>query len=233
MSITPPPAGWFQAPHGEEKVWVGLAILWCVVMTIAMPLWFFLGKQNSAGESYKVTPDAFRERVDRFVAAHQVGELQGVPVVEPAPGGDSYLQAQMWSWYPILKLRRGQTYRVHISSLDLQHGFSLLPLNVNLQVVPGYDYALRVAPTEAGDFRVVCNEFCGIGHHLMSWSEAAAQFSAPEEADEVRATLQTVCSNVVVHPTIGIPLSATMDAIRSSHSPAVASSKRSLRTFIC
>jgi cytochrome c oxidase subunit II len=49
----------------------------------------------------------------------------------------------------------------------VNHGFSLLPLNVNLQVVPGYDYALRVTPTEAGDFRIVCNEFCGVGHHLM------------------------------------------------------------------
>jgi cytochrome c oxidase subunit II len=40
-------------------------------------------------------------------------------------------------------------------------------MNVNLQVVPGYDYALRVTPTEAGDFRIICNEFCGVGHHMM------------------------------------------------------------------
>ena len=25
----------------------------------------------------------------------------------------------------------------------------------------------RVTPTESGDFRIVCNEFCGIGHHIM------------------------------------------------------------------
>ncbi len=34
-------------------------------------------------------------------------------------------------------------------------------------MVPGYDYGLRVTPTEAGDYRIVCNEFCGVGHHLM------------------------------------------------------------------
>jgi cytochrome c oxidase subunit II len=33
--------------------------------------------------------------------------------------------------------------------------------------VPGYDYALRVVPTAAGDFRIVCDEFCGIGHSAM------------------------------------------------------------------
>ena len=49
----------------------------------------------------------------------------------------------------------------------MNHGFSLYPLNINFQVVPGYDYGLRVVPNEPGEFHVMCNEFCGIGHHLM------------------------------------------------------------------
>jgi cytochrome c oxidase subunit 2 len=49
----------------------------------------------------------------------------------------------------------------------VNHGFSLFPLNVNFQVVPGYDYGLRVRPDTAGEFQILCNEFCGIGHHLM------------------------------------------------------------------
>jgi cytochrome c oxidase subunit 2 len=38
---------------------------------------------------------------------------------------------------------------------------------VNFQVVPGYDYGLRITPNSSGDFRIICNEFCGIGHHAM------------------------------------------------------------------
>ena len=49
----------------------------------------------------------------------------------------------------------------------MNHGFSLYPINVNFQVVPGYDYGLRVTPNASGDFRIICNEFCGIGHHIM------------------------------------------------------------------
>ena len=168
MSISSPPVDWFKAPHGEERVWVGLAIAWCVVMTIAMPYWYFFGKQNSLGEAYRVTPEAFAARVDRFVETNKVGELQDVPVVEPSPGGDAYLRAQMWSWYPVLKLKKNQTYRLHISSVDLQHGFSLQPVNLNFQVLPGYDHVLTISPTESGDFSIICNEFCGIGHHLMT-----------------------------------------------------------------
>lgn len=168
MSIHSPAEDWFHAPHGEEKVWVGIALLWCLVMTIAMPYWYFFGRQNHTGESYRVTPEAYSQRVERFVETNRVGELQGVPIVEPSPGGDGYLRAQMWSWYPILKLKKNQTYRIHISSMDLQHGFSLLPVNMNFQILPGYDHVLTLSPTSSGEFSIVCNEFCGIGHHLMT-----------------------------------------------------------------
>jgi cytochrome c oxidase subunit 2 len=66
-----------------------------------------------------------------------------------------------------LELERGKSYRLHLSSLDWQHGFSLQPTNINLQVQPGYDMVVTVTPPTAGEFGVVCNEFCGIGHHTM------------------------------------------------------------------
>jgi cytochrome c oxidase subunit 2 len=168
MSIYQPPADWFKAPEGVERLWIGLALVWCMVMFTAMPYWYFYGKQNSVGESYLVEPLAFSQRVGQFVQNHKVGDLQGMPIVEPPPGGDAYLQAQMWSWFPIIQLRKDQTYRVHISSMDLQHGFSLLPLNMNFQILPGYDHVLTLTPTSSGEFSIVCNEFCGIGHHLMT-----------------------------------------------------------------
>jgi cytochrome c oxidase subunit 2 len=94
-----------------------------------------------------------------------MGEL---PLCEPPAGGDAYLIGRMWQWYPALRLRQGETYRLHLSSLDLQHGFSLQPLNMNFQVLPGYDHVLTLTPTSKGEFTIVCNEFCGAGHHAMS-----------------------------------------------------------------
>ena len=67
-----------------------------------------------------------------------------------APPGEIYLLAKQFAWFPILKLRAGETYRLHISSADFQHGFSLLPMNMNFQIVPGYDHVLTITPTEAG-----------------------------------------------------------------------------------
>jgi cytochrome c oxidase subunit 2 len=168
MSIHQPPRDWFKAPSSGERIWIGLALAWCVVLFAMMPYWHYKGKQNSTGESYRVKPAEFQARVDRFVAAHTVGSENYIPVVEPPPGGDAYLIARTWQFFPILKLRKGQTYRLHISSPDLQHGFSLQPLNMNFQVIPGYDHVLTITPTTAGQFTVICNEYCGLGHQQMT-----------------------------------------------------------------
>ena len=168
MSISPPEVGWVHKPTGSERVWLGLVVLWCLILTLMMPFWHFKGKQNSTGESYRVEPQAFRDRAERFVAGHKVGELNGVPIAEASPGGDAYLIGASWRWYPVLKLKKDQTYRLHISSGDFQHGFSLLPLNMNFQILPGYDHVLTITPTSSGEFPIICNEYCGALHHSMT-----------------------------------------------------------------
>lgn len=158
---------WWK-PFGRlEKTWLTVAFVWCVFLTLMMPLWYYMGKQNVPTETYRVTKEQFTAKLNAFVEAYQVGEENGIPIVAPPPGSDVYLRASTWQWYPILQLEKGQTYRLHLSSMDLDHGFSLQPVNINLQVLPGYDYVATITPTTTGDFTVVCNEYCFVGHHTM------------------------------------------------------------------
>jgi cytochrome c oxidase subunit 2 len=165
--IQSPEGVWWKPAHRSEKIWVSIAFAWCMVLFAMMPLWHLRGGQNPSGIRHRVDPNAYRARVTEFIQQYQVGTDRGMPVVAPPPGSDVYLQAQMWMWLPVLKLQEGAEYVLHLSSVDLNHGFSLFPLNLNFQVVPGYDYGLRVRPTAAGEFEILCNEFCGVGHHLM------------------------------------------------------------------
>jgi cytochrome c oxidase subunit 2 len=96
-----------------------------------------------------------------------VREENFFPVVHPPAGSDVYLIARLWQWWPILELEKDQTYRLHLSSLDWMHGFSLQPVNINVQVHPGYDMVVTIKPDKAGEYGIVCNEYCGIGHHMM------------------------------------------------------------------
>jgi len=158
---------WWKPAGKQEKVWVTVSFVWCMILFAMMPLWHIKGGQNPSGIRSKVDPIAFHKRVEQFVADYKVGEHMGMPIVAPPPGSDIYLLGRMWQWYPSLQLEEGKTYTLHLSSTDLNHGFNLQPFNLNFQVVPGYDYGLRITPNRPGDYRVICNEFCGIGHHLM------------------------------------------------------------------
>jgi cytochrome c oxidase subunit 2 len=165
--LDPVPGIWWKPAHKAEKVWVAIAFAWCMVLFAMMPLWHWKGGQNPSGIRRRVDPVKFYQRTVEFAQQYKIGEYRGVPIAAPPAGAEVYLTGMTFQWYPILQLTAGATYRLHMSSLDANHGFSLYPLNVNFQVVPGYDYALQVTPTAAGDFRIICNEFCGIGHHTM------------------------------------------------------------------
>lgn len=159
---------WWNEPiERVELIWIAIAFLWGLFMFFFMVGWHFFGGQNLSNETYRVTPADYEQKVYDFAGQYQVGEEAGVPIVQPPVGGDAYLLARLWEWWPILQLREGESYRIHLSSADWQHGFSLLPTNINITVHPGYEHVITVTPTEAGEYGVVCNEYCGIGHHQM------------------------------------------------------------------
>lgn len=171
MSLTPPSERlWWKEPiERVELLWVGLALLWALIMFVMMPYWHIYGKQNLSNEAYRTTPEQFSKKVDAMVEKYTVRKetARGYPVVAPPAGSDVYLLGRLWEWYPILELEKGKKYRLHLSSMDWQHGFSLQPENINVQVIPGYEMVITVTPNKTGEFAIVCNEYCGINHHKM------------------------------------------------------------------
>lgn len=168
MALKAPKAGWYREPLSPlERAWLALAAVFAILfITLFMSGWHLFGPQRVEGRAYRVEAAAFREKVMAFAERYQVGEEKGVPVVAPPPG-DIYLMAQAFSWYPVLRLKRGETYRLHVASVDLPHGFSLYPHQWSLQLHPGYEWVYTFTPTQAGVFHLVCNEYCGLGHQLM------------------------------------------------------------------
>jgi len=161
---------WWKEPLTKVEVtWITIAFLWGLVMFFTMVYWHFTGQQNLSNEAYKIKPEVFAERTEALAEKYKVREEgdTGVPVVRPPAGSDIYMFGRLWEWWPVLELEKDKTYRLHLSSLDWLHGFSLQPTNINIEVHPGYEMVLTLKPNKAGEFGVVCNEFCGVGHHTM------------------------------------------------------------------
>lgn len=171
MAISPPEQRiWWNEPIGRNEVlWIGIGLIWCIIMFFMMPYWHLEGQQNPPTEGYRISSDVYAAKAEAAAAEYTVGTWgeTDVPVVKPPPGSDIYMIARLWEWWPVFELQKGETYRLHLASLDWLHGFSLQPVNLNLQIHPGYDMVATITPTESGEFGIVCNEFCGIGHHTM------------------------------------------------------------------
>jgi cytochrome c oxidase subunit 2 len=179
MSAILPPAErlWWKHPLDRvEGTWIVISLIWCLIMFVMMVGWHIWGKQNLSTETYRTTPELFAKKaqlvVDKYTIRSEIyknlgGVDEKIPVVAPPPESDVYIVARLWNFWPIIELEKDKTYRLHITSMDYNHGFSLQPANINIQIVPGFEHVVKVTPNKAGTYSVVCNEYCGIMHHTM------------------------------------------------------------------
>ena len=57
--------------------------------------------------------------------------------------------------------------KVLLRSKDVLHDFAVAQFRVKMDLVPGLVSYLWFTPTKTGEFEVLCEELCGIGHHTM------------------------------------------------------------------
>lgn len=164
---------WWSLPIGwEEKTWLSIVVVVGLGMFLMMPLWHAFGAQNSPTESYRIAPDAYWQKVTAFNDGKGGLSIRTSKGVKPT-GQDVYIGAMQWAWVPnqtILEV--GKQYRIHLSSRDVNHGFSLHEQGqpsqkVNFQVLPGYEYVLTMTFEQPGTYEIVCQEYCGLGHQYM------------------------------------------------------------------
>ena len=174
MPIRPPETrNWWSVPLGwEEKTWLSIVVVLGLAMFVMMPLWHAFGAQNSPTESYRVSPNGYWQKVMAFNDGKDGLSTRGASGVKPV-GDDVYIGAMQWAWLPNQTvLEVGHRYRIHLSSKDVNHGFSLhkegeAAQKANFQVVPGYEYVLTMTFEEPGTYEIVCQEYCGLGHQYM------------------------------------------------------------------
>ncbi len=69
----------------------------------------------------------------------------------------------------------------YVTSRDVIHSFTVVGTNTNTMVIPGEVSAMTVEFDEPGEYGIVCNEYCGAGHHDM---EGELIVLDPEEFEE-------------------------------------------------
>lgn len=99
---------------------------------------------------------------------------------ELSPGNyEAYIVAQAWTWNPSeIRIPAGSKLTLFLTSGDVQHGFKVEGTNLNAMVIPGQVTKVSRTFDTPGEYLIVCHEYCGSNHHLMSGKivvEAAAE----------------------------------------------------------
>ena len=79
---------------------------------------------------------------------------------------------KQWYWeMSQTEAKVGDTIVFNVSSTDVNHGFGIYDENLNMlgqtQAMPGYSNKLRFTFDQAGEYKLLCMEYCGLAHHTM------------------------------------------------------------------
>jgi plastocyanin len=165
-SVVAPPPGWGRRIPRDEKLFFIVIVMTTVLMTAFAVGWVVWSDHNVPRTTAHTTPAEYSARVQAFTKRYADGQGRAwVP-----PGTDAYMLATRYSWYPELVVQSGKEVMIWISSGDVLHGFSLVGggQNLNLEIAPNHAFGVRLTPDAPGRYRIICNEYCGLGHQTMA-----------------------------------------------------------------
>ena len=142
-----------------ERAW-----MWGVGVMLAL----FFASTAWAAIAGSIQPPSHVETIDpRAVFTDARFKPQGV--TRDASGKlHARVVGMTFAWLPAEMTLPAETpVTLHVTSIDVIHGFEIVRTNGQTMAIPGY-ISQFTTQFEAGEYLIVCNEYCGMGHHLMS-----------------------------------------------------------------
>jgi cytochrome c oxidase subunit 2 len=144
-----------------ERIW-----MWAAGVIIAI----FIVVIGASTVAYGLHPPSHIETIEpsKIFTDPRFSKL-GAPVEMPDGTIEVQMVAIMFAFAPNeVRVPAGRPIRFRLTSADVTHGFMIARTNANTMLVPGYISQFTTVFPRPGDYLVVCHEFCGNGHHVMS-----------------------------------------------------------------
>lgn len=146
--------------HRSEKIWLTLSFGMIMLFMIATGYQTFALNMGPPSHTETIDP----QKVDQTAPFDQPGIRQ--------IGENEYevvMTLQAFSFTPAkLEFPVGSTIHFTLTSKDVIHGFQIVGTNANAMVMPGHIQKITQTFDAAGDYLVLCNEYCGAGHQVMA-----------------------------------------------------------------
>ena len=149
-----------------EKKWLYVATAMVGLFVVAMTITAVVLNVNPP--SHVETIDSASLHLSEDFAEDKLG-------VQPAALPDGTLQVKLvagrYGFYPReIKLPAGQKIQFRMASMDVLHGAHIPMTNMSTMIVPGYVSEITTVFPKPGEYPLLCNDYCGMGHDHM-WSK--------------------------------------------------------------
>ena len=146
--------------HAYEKLWLAASIL-LILLLIGSVTYGAVGPGVAmVADSEQPIDSQGLDEDERFSEprVEQVGENQYA----------AYVVAYQFGFEPSpIVVPEDSTVTFYVTSRDVIHGFEVAGTNANTMVVPGEVSEITVQTDEPQEYGLICNEYCGAGHHVM------------------------------------------------------------------
>ena len=79
------------------------------------------------------------------------------------------LIARAWGFEPSeVRVPAGSEVTIYATATDVIHGLQVEASRVNMMLIPGQISRNHYTFDTPGEYRMLCHEYCGIGHHVMA-----------------------------------------------------------------
>ena len=146
-----------------ERTWTWISLAIAVVMGVM--LGYFAVANNMHPPSNVEAIDSSRLHLSEEFAENNLGVK-----INPDGSVRVTLVAARYGFYPPrIEVPVDTPVTFRMASADVLHGVHVPNTNMATMVVPGYISEVSTTFPHTGEFSLLCNEYCGLGHDSM-WS---------------------------------------------------------------
>jgi cytochrome c oxidase subunit 2 len=155
----------FQSVHIDhlERKWINISILAIGLLVFVIAIDAFFHGINPPGKVETI--DSARLHLSKEFAENNLGvqlDDKGSIVIRMVAGRYSFFPKHI-----SVPAETKLTFRW--VSMDVLHGVHIPMTNMSTMIVPGYVAEITTNFPKPGEYPVLCNEYCGLGHNHM-WS---------------------------------------------------------------
>jgi cytochrome c oxidase subunit 2 len=145
--------------HLYERIFLWLTVAVMGVFLVAIFVGALALGVDVPGPAGRIDPDALAE--------HPLFSEPGV--FELAPSRYRVVMiGQVWAFAPnTVEVPAGSEVTFVTTSRDIIHGLKILDTNLNVMLIPGQVSEVTHTFDQAGEYLMVCHEYCGAGHQAM------------------------------------------------------------------